>query len=80
MNVGTRLPAHATVLGRILLQDLSLGELRELYPEEQLEQFSPNTRAACWNSSTWSRATASVASSRARVLRGEHLHRRGAGT
>ncbi len=66
VNVGTRLPAHATVLGRILLQDLSLGELRELYPEEQLEQFSPNTRAACWNSSTWSRATASVASSRAR--------------
>lgn len=43
VNVGTRLPAHATVLGRILLQDLSLGELRELYPEEQLEQFSPNT-------------------------------------
>ncbi|WP_028628864.1 IclR family transcriptional regulator [Metapseudomonas resinovorans] len=43
VNVGTRLPAHATVLGRILLQDLSLGELRELYPEEHLEQFSPNT-------------------------------------
>jgi DNA-binding IclR family transcriptional regulator len=43
VNVGTRLPAHATVLGRILLQDLSLGELRELYPEEHLEQYSPNT-------------------------------------
>ena len=43
VNVGTRLPAHATVLGRILLQDLSLGDLRELYPEEHLEQFSPNT-------------------------------------
>ncbi|CAD5109189.1 IclR family transcriptional regulator [Zestomonas carbonaria] len=43
VNVGTRLPAHATVLGRILLQDLSLGELRELYPEEHLEIFSPNT-------------------------------------
>ena len=43
VNVGTRLPAHATVLGRILLQDLTLNELRDLYPEEHLEQFSPNT-------------------------------------
>lgn len=45
VNVGTRLPAHATVLGRVLLQDLSLAELRELYPEEHLERFSPNTPA-----------------------------------
>jgi len=43
VTVGTRLPAHATVLGRILLADLSLNELRELYPEEHLEQFSPCT-------------------------------------
>jgi len=43
VNVGTRLPAHATVLGRILLEDLSLPQLRELYPEEHLETFSPNT-------------------------------------
>lgn len=43
VNVGTRLPAHATVLGRILLEDLSLAELRELYPEEHLEQFSDGT-------------------------------------
>ncbi|MEG0859271.1 MAG: IclR family transcriptional regulator [Pseudomonas sp.] len=43
VNVGTRLPAHATVLGRILLEDLSLAELRELYPEEHLEQHSPCT-------------------------------------
>ncbi|MBK5350989.1 IclR family transcriptional regulator [Pseudomonas sp. TH41] len=43
VNVGTRLPAHATVLGRILLEDLSLAELRELYPEDHLEQFSPCT-------------------------------------
>ncbi|MDH1262511.1 IclR family transcriptional regulator [Pseudomonas sp. GD03944] len=40
VTVGTRLPAHATVLGRILLTDLSLTELRELYPEEHLEQHS----------------------------------------
>ncbi|WP_327439946.1 IclR family transcriptional regulator [Pseudomonas donghuensis] len=43
VTVGTRLPAHATVLGRILLEDLSLAELRELYPEEHLEQHSPCT-------------------------------------
>ncbi len=43
VNVGTRLPAHATVLGRILLEDLSLSELRALYPEDHLEVFSSNT-------------------------------------
>ena len=43
VNVGTRLPAHATVLGRVLLADLSLAELRQLYPEPQLEAFSANT-------------------------------------
>ena len=41
--VGTRLPAHATVLGRILMSDMTLPELRALYPENQLESFSPNT-------------------------------------
>lgn len=43
VRVGTRLPAHGTVLGRILLEDLTLPELRALYPEEHLEEFSPNT-------------------------------------
>jgi DNA-binding IclR family transcriptional regulator len=43
VRVGTRLPAHATVLGRILLEDLSLPELRALYPEEHLEVHSANT-------------------------------------
>ena len=43
VRVGTRLPAHATVLGRILLEDLSLVELRLLYPEEHLEVFSSCT-------------------------------------
>jgi len=43
VRVGTRLPAHATVLGRILLEDLSLAELRALYPEERLEVFSACT-------------------------------------
>ncbi|MBN9356315.1 MAG: IclR family transcriptional regulator [Herbaspirillum huttiense] len=43
VNVGTRLPAHATVLGRVLLEDLTLPQLRALYPEEHLEVFSSNT-------------------------------------
>jgi DNA-binding IclR family transcriptional regulator len=43
VRVGTRLPAHATVLGRILLEDLSLADLRNLYPEEHLEVFSDCT-------------------------------------
>ena len=43
VSVGTRLPAHATVFGRVLLADLSLPELRELYPETRLEAFSSDT-------------------------------------
>lgn len=43
VTVGTRLPAHATVFGRILLEDLNLPQLRALYPEERLETFSPST-------------------------------------
>lgn len=43
VRVGTRLPAHATVLGRTLLEDLSLAELRVLYPEDSLEVFSAST-------------------------------------
>jgi DNA-binding IclR family transcriptional regulator len=43
VTVGTRLPAHATVLGRILLEDLSLPQLRALYPEDRLETYSPST-------------------------------------
>ncbi|MFT3718515.1 IclR family transcriptional regulator [Pseudorhodoferax sp.] len=45
VQVGTRLPAHATVFGRVLLQDMTLEELRALYPEEHLESFSPATPA-----------------------------------
>jgi DNA-binding IclR family transcriptional regulator len=40
VQVGTRMPAHATVLGRILLQD---AELRKLYPEAKLKQFTKET-------------------------------------
>jgi len=43
ITVGTRLPAPATVLGRVLLGDLSLPQLRALYPESTLEAFSDRT-------------------------------------
>lgn len=43
VSVGTRLPAHATVLGQVLLGDLSLAALRALYPEPTLQLSSTNT-------------------------------------
>ncbi len=43
VSIGTRLPAHATVLGHVLLADLSLSQLRALYPEPRLEAISANT-------------------------------------
>ncbi|MGE0314099.1 MAG: IclR family transcriptional regulator [Lautropia sp.] len=43
VTVGTRLPAHATVFGRVLLADLTLPALRALYPEPQLEAFTAQT-------------------------------------
>ncbi len=43
IQVGARLPAHATVLGRVLLADLSMADLRELYPNPKLETFTNQT-------------------------------------
>jgi DNA-binding IclR family transcriptional regulator len=43
IQVGARLPAHATVLGRLLLSDLSLAELAKLYPEASLPAYTPRT-------------------------------------
>ncbi len=43
LRVGTRLPVHGTVFGRILLSDFSLPELRVLYPEARLERYSDST-------------------------------------
>jgi DNA-binding IclR family transcriptional regulator len=45
VNVGTRLPAHATTHGHVLMGDLSLDELRALYPEAALERFTKHTPA-----------------------------------
>ncbi len=43
VNVGTRLPAHATVLGRMLLCDLPERELRAIFTETRLPSHSPQT-------------------------------------
>jgi DNA-binding IclR family transcriptional regulator len=43
IQVGARLPAHATVLGRVLLADLSLDELQALYAHYPLKAFTPQT-------------------------------------
>lgn len=43
INIGTRLPAHATVLGRMILADLSDQELEELYSSKVLPKFSNQT-------------------------------------
>ena len=43
VNVGTRLPAHATTHGHVLMGDLTRDALRQLYPEKKLEQFTERT-------------------------------------
>jgi len=45
VTVGTRLPAHATVFGRLLLGDMTLDQLRALYPEDHLERHTAQTPA-----------------------------------
>ncbi|CAJ5612813.1 IclR family transcriptional regulator [Burkholderia pseudomallei] len=52
VNVGTRLPAHATTHGHVLMGDLSLAQLRALYPERALERVTkatPETVDALFN-------------------------------
>ncbi|MEO0382624.1 MAG: IclR family transcriptional regulator [Pseudomonadota bacterium] len=41
---GTRLPAHATTIGRILLAELPVASLRDLYRDHPLEAFTNKTR------------------------------------
>jgi DNA-binding IclR family transcriptional regulator len=43
IQVGARLPAHATVLGRLLLSDLDMADLKKLYPEEPLPKYTDKT-------------------------------------
>ncbi len=43
VTIGTRFPAHATIMGRMLLLDLSDFGLRELFPFEPFEKYSDQT-------------------------------------
>ena len=43
VRVGSRLPAHATVLGRALLQDMDAQQLQAVFGSQELPQFSENT-------------------------------------
>lgn len=43
---GTRLPAHATTIGRILLAELSRADLQALYADYPLEAFTDKTRTS----------------------------------
>lgn len=43
IQIGARLPAHATVLGRVLLGDLSASELAALYRGVELAAFTEHT-------------------------------------
>jgi DNA-binding IclR family transcriptional regulator len=52
LNVGTRLPAHGTVLGRVMLADLTSETLRQMYGLGNLEIFSPQTPTTAADLST----------------------------
>lgn len=43
VQLGTRLPAHATVLGRVLLGELTFAQLQDVYPEERLQAATDKT-------------------------------------
>jgi len=43
VSVGTRFPAHATILGRVLLLDVDDAALSALYPDPTLPKLSPRT-------------------------------------
>ena len=40
---GMRMPAHCTAMGKVLLSQFSRAALDELYPDQLLEQMTPNT-------------------------------------
>lgn len=43
IEVGSRLPAHASTHGHLLMGDLTRDELVALYPEPQLQRYTPHT-------------------------------------
>ena len=45
VQVGSRLPAHATAMGRVLLAGLAVAALAELYRDAAIARIGPNTPA-----------------------------------
>jgi DNA-binding IclR family transcriptional regulator len=45
VSVGSALPAHATVIGRVILADLGEAELAALYPGKRLKTYTEHTPA-----------------------------------
>ena len=43
--IGSRLPLHASAMGKVMLCDMDAGKLRELFPDSKLEAYTPNTIA-----------------------------------
>ncbi|MDE2611366.1 MAG: IclR family transcriptional regulator [Burkholderiales bacterium] len=43
VSIGTRLPAHATVIGQVLLGDCDLAALHKLYPQGPLKRYTDHT-------------------------------------
>lgn len=43
VNIGTRFPVHATILGRALLCDRTEEELAKIFPERALQSYSQST-------------------------------------
>ena len=43
VTIGTRFPAHATILGRVMLADLTDTELQGVYPIDKLPRYSDQT-------------------------------------
>lgn len=43
VNVGTRIPAHASVHGHVLLGDMSEAEIAALFPDPLLPTYTPHT-------------------------------------
>src|SRR3546814_13324722 len=43
VNIGTRFPVHATVMGRMMICDFSDAQLLDLFPTDPLPRFSDQT-------------------------------------
>lgn len=75
VHVGTRLPAHATVHGHVLMGDLTRDAMRQLYPEKN-SSSSPSARRAASTSCTNACATTRGSATRSARRRSRAAFRR----